>query len=149
MSSPKNVVFFLFDETTGAPYTGATPTFDTRLDTTGATVAAPVITELGGGAYIFTPVFPTDRGLAFVVNGGVGTNPRRQSIFLRPEDYDIDLIVDLHDGLVGKWQVFTTGPDANRIVLYKADGVTVLKKFDLADAAGAATTNNPFRRTPV
>lgn len=58
-------------------------------------------------------------------------------------------VVDLQDEALGKWQVFTTGPDANRLVLYRQDGVTVLKKFDLADANGSPAVVNPFRRTPV
>lgn len=58
-------------------------------------------------------------------------------------------VVDLHDETLGKWQIFTTGPDANRLVLYRQDGVTVLKKFDLADSGGTSTVINPFRRTPV
>ena len=58
-------------------------------------------------------------------------------------------VVDLHDETLGKWQIFTTGPDANRLVLYRQDGTTVLKKFDLADSGGTATVVNPFRRTPV
>lgn len=58
-------------------------------------------------------------------------------------------VLDMHDETLGKWQIFTTGPDANRLVIYRADGVTVLKKFDLADSTGTATVINPFRRTPV
>lgn len=149
MASPQIVVFFLFDETTGAPLTGVVPTFDTRRDSDGTVVAAPTITEVGGGAYKFTPSFPTDKGLVFVINGGVGSSPRRQAMFLRPEDYNVDLITDLNDVAFGKWQVFDTGPDANRLVLYREDGVTVLKKFDLSDNLGAPAVNNPFKRDPV
>jgi hypothetical protein len=49
----------------------------------------------------------------------------------------------------GKWQIFTTGIDANRLVMYAADGVTVLKKFDLKDSAGVATSSSPFSRLPL
>lgn len=58
-------------------------------------------------------------------------------------------VSDLQDEALGKWQVFTTGADANRLVLYRQDGVTVLKKFDLTDANGAPAVINPFKRTPV
>lgn len=58
----------------------------------------------------------------------------------------MDDVVDYHQG---KWEIKTTGPDANRLILYRADGVTVLKKFDLADAAGNPTYISPFKRTPV
>lgn len=58
-------------------------------------------------------------------------------------------MADLRDEALGKWEIFTTGPDANRLVLYKSDGVTVLKKFDLANSAGSPAFVNPFKRTPV
>lgn len=149
MASPKIVIFFLFDEATGVPLTGATPTFDTYKDDAGVDVSQPTITEIGGGAYKFTPVFPTDKGLAFLVNGGVGSAPRRQSGFLRPEDYNLDILTDLGDEAFGKWEIKTTGPDANRLVLYRQDGVTILKKFDLFNSVGSPTYQNPFKRTPV
>lgn len=49
----------------------------------------------------------------------------------------------------GRWKVFISGPDANRIVLYDTDGVTPLLKFDLKDSAGSATFVNPFERVKV
>lgn len=49
----------------------------------------------------------------------------------------------------GRWKIHTTGPDANRLVLYQLDGTTVLKKFDLKDSSGVATTEDPFERVPV
>jgi len=49
----------------------------------------------------------------------------------------------------GRWKIFTTGPDANRLVLYDLDGTTVLKKFDLKDSSGSATTTSVFERVPV
>lgn len=49
----------------------------------------------------------------------------------------------------GRWKIFTTGGDANRLVFYQADGVTVLKKFDLKDSSGNPTTTNIFERVPV
>lgn len=58
-------------------------------------------------------------------------------------------LTDLKDIGIGKWQVFTSGGDANRLVLYRQDGSTVLKKFDLKDAVGDPTYINPFARNPV
>lgn len=55
----------------------------------------------------------------------------------------------LREGAEGRWKIFTTGPDANRMVFYRPDGVTVLYKVDLKDAAGAATSTSPFERVPV
>lgn len=148
MSSPQIVVFFLYDESAGTPLTGATPTFTTYKDDTGTTLAFPTITEVGGGAYKFTPVFPTNKGIVYVVDGGAGSIPRHQAAFVRPEDYFLDIIKDLQDEIIGEWRVFTSGPDANRMVLYRQDG-SVLKKFDLKDSAGSPTTTTPFRRIPV
>lgn len=150
MASPKIVVFSIFDITTGAPVTGATPTWTTYKDDTGANLAQPSFVEIGGGLYYFTPVFTTNRGIAYILDtGGASNTPDKYSGYLRPEDFYVDDILDLKDEAFGKWQIFTSGPDANRLVLYRADGVTVLKKFDLADAAGAATSINPYRKTPV
>lgn len=56
---------------------------------------------------------------------------------------------DLRDEAIGKWEILTTGPDANRLVLYRVDGITVLKKFDLQDVGGSPNFNNPFKRIPV
>lgn len=150
MASPKIEVFFLYDGA-GVPLTGATPTFDTYKDDLGANLSQPSITEIGGGAYKFTPDITTDpdRGIAYVVDGGASANPRRLARYIRPEDYALDQIQDLHDLEFGKWQIFTSGGDINRLVTYRPDGTTVLKKFDLFDSAGVPTSINPFRRTPV
>lgn len=48
-----------------------------------------------------------------------------------------------------KWQIFTSGLNANRLVIYDDDGTTILYKFDLKDSAGVATTTTPYSRTPV
>jgi hypothetical protein len=49
----------------------------------------------------------------------------------------------------GHWKIFTSGPDANRMVLYSADGSTVLQKWDLKDQSGNPTVANVFERIPV
>lgn len=58
-------------------------------------------------------------------------------------------LTDLMDIGLGRWKIEVTGGDANRLVLYRQDGVTVLKKFDLLDSAGDPTFINPFTREPV
>jgi hypothetical protein len=58
-------------------------------------------------------------------------------------------IQDLLDYQAGKWEIKATGPDANRLILYRPDGTTVLKKFDLKNANGDPTFVNPFQRVPV
>jgi hypothetical protein len=151
MASPKIEVFFLYDASTGVPLTGATPVFDTYKDDLGANLAQPSITEIGGGAYKFTPDITTtpDRGIAYVIDGGATASPRRVARYVRPEDYSTDLVVDLWDMEFGKWQIGTSGPDINRLVTYRTDGVTILKKFNLFDSAGVPTSINPFRRDPI
>lgn len=58
-------------------------------------------------------------------------------------------VTDLKDIGLGKWEIVVSGVDTNRLILYRQDGVTVLKKFDLKDGAGDATFINPFKRIPV
>ena len=111
-------------------------------------VAPPAISEVGNGAYKFTPVFPTDKGLVWVINGGAGSHPRYQAGFNRPEDYSGDLLQDMSDQMFGEMRLVTTGPDANRLVLYRPDS-SVLLKFDLLDADNVPTFSAPFRRIPV
>lgn len=167
MASPKIVSFFIFDPTTGNPVTGQTMTFVTYKNELGTNVSQPTIIEIGGGAYYFTPVFTGSHGIAYCIDCGVGANPAKVSGYLRPEDYYTDNvdatsssiltavgtvqsdITDLKDEALGQWRIFTSGSDANRLVLYRQDGVTVLKKFDLTDSVNAPTTTNPYRRTPV
>jgi hypothetical protein len=55
---------------------------------------------------------------------------------------------DLWEMGFGKWKIFTSGADANRMVFYKTDN-SVLVKFNLTDALDAATYVSPFTRTPV
>lgn len=188
MASPKIEVFFLFDSS-GLPLAGKTGiTFSSYSDETGAALSQPTIVEIGGGAYKFTPVFPTDKGIVYVINTN-GANPGRLVKFIRPEDFNLDNCdtplstgvvakVDTLDTKVtnnttslssldtkvtgidtkveklvqigtGRWKVFNSGPDANRLVLYAADGVTVLQKFNLFDQNGNPATLSVFERMPI
>lgn len=150
MSSPKIEVFFFYDFD-GVPLTGLTPTFDTYKDNTGTNLTQPSITEIGGGAYKFTPDISNPAiGIAYIVNGGSTANPQRIARFIRPEDYSLeDLISDLYQEGFGKWEIFTSGPNVNTLIMYKADGTTVLKQFNLFNSAGSPTFINPFKRVPV
>ena len=143
MPSPQIITFFLF---TGGntPVTGATPSFITYKDETGANLSQPTIHEIGGGAYYFTPVFTVGHGIAYVIGTGVA-NPPLVYGYLRPEGFGVDSLLD---EAFGKWQIMTTGPDINKLVLYRSDG-TVLQKFLLEDGAGTPTYINPYARIPT
>lgn len=144
-TSPQIEVFFLYDAA-GTPLTGqAGMTFSCYKDDLGSNLANPVISEIGGGAYKFTPVLSAGRGIVYVLNTN-GAYPARLAKFIRPEDYAPDELLVIAKG---KWEIATTGPDADRLIIYAEDGTTVLKKFDLFDSAGIATSQNVFKRTPV
>lgn len=147
--SPKIVVFWLYNATTGAPAAGETPVFTVYKDDQGNDMAQPSITAIGGGAYKFTPVFDSGEGIAFSISSGSTALPLYQSGYLRPEDYFIDDIAILKQIETGKWQIHTTGPNENQLVLYDEDGVTALYTFDLADEDGNPVSTGPFRRTPA
>lgn len=159
MASPHIEVVFIYDNA-GAPLTGLSPTFLTYKDDLGFDLAQPAITEIGGGAYKFTPVFTADRAIVYVMT--TGGYPATYAKFMRPEDFNIDnvggsaAIEDLEqkvDELIqyqtGKWEIKTNGPDANRLIIYEADGIAVLKKYNLFDSQGLPTAINPFRREPL
>jgi hypothetical protein len=103
MASPKSEVFFLYDASTGAPAIGVTGmSFDTYKNDLGADISNPTISEIGGGAYKFTPVFASpDRGLAYVLNtNSVLVSPTRVARYMRPEDWNLDQITDISSSLV-------------------------------------------------
>jgi hypothetical protein len=98
MASPAIVMVF-FNDSSGNALTGLTPTFDTYVDDAGGAVTQPTITEVGGGFYKFTPVFPSNKGLAYVINGGATANPRRQYDFLVPEDIGPTFLTSIVNGV--------------------------------------------------
>lgn len=49
----------------------------------------------------------------------------------------------------GRWKIFTSGIDANRLVLYAADGTTPIQKWDLKNNAGAASSSEVYERVPT
>lgn len=179
MASPKIVVFTVYNSSSGAPLSGqaGSITFTSYTDDLGSSLSQPSITEIGTtGSYKFTPTFTTNRGINAIINTGSGANPQYYSLYLRPEDYNIDnldaavttrasatALTAVADQITtlqadvtilktietGKWTVVTSGPDANRLVLYDVDGTTPLYKFNLTDQSGVPTTSNPYTRTPV
>ena len=169
MSSPKIVTFALFNITTGAPLTGQAPSmsFTTYKNETGTDLTPPAIVEIGNGLYYFTPIFTAGHGIAYILNTGSGANPTGLSGYLRPEDFNTDnidvasstlqtaianvasIVAILRQVAIGKAQLFTTGPDANKIVFYDTDNTTVIAKLALFDANGVPTTTNPFSHTPT
>lgn len=145
MSAPKIVSFFCYDGT-NTPKTGLTPVFLTYKDDTGAGVTPPAITEIGGGAYKFIPTFTTGRAILYCINPGTNITPVRLSGMVRPEDFGVDTLLQIG---VGSWEIKTTGVNANQMLFYDTDGVTILYKFNLTDVSGTPTTTGVFKRTPV
>lgn len=145
-------VFFVKSTADNLPLIGEVLNFafETYVNDTGDPIAEPTIVELGGGLYGFTPVFadPT-RGIAYVITTSALGNPDRVYRYMRPEDWNPDKIDTLMQIEVGKWEIVTTGPDANRLIFYDTDGTTVLYKFDLFNSIGAASVLNPYKRVPV
>lgn len=144
MASPKIFAFIVYDATTGIPKTGAAGsfTFETYKTEAGVNQTPPSIVEIGGGGYYFTPTFVTDHGIFFVLN--TANLPLRISGYLRPEDYNADDIPSLETNVTnvmqyqqGSWTIATTGPDANRMIFYAPDGITVLQKYDLQQTDGS------------
>lgn len=149
MASPKIEVLVFYSASTGAPLTGLTPTFTSYTDTSGTPVAQPTISEVGGGAYKFTPTITSSQGLIYVIDAGATAAPRYVSRYIRYSDWSLDEVLTLLQYETGRWKIFTTGPDANRMVFYEDDGVTVLKKFDLFDSSGSPAVTAVLERDPV
>lgn len=154
MSSPKAEFFAVYNLTTGALLSGqaGSMSFDVYVDTTGASVTTPTITEIGStGIYTFTPNMPASptRGLVYVLNTGTNANPAKIFRYVRPEDYTTDNIPDILQATTGAYAIFNSGPDADRLVIYDSDGTTPKFKFDLKDALGIPTATNPATRTRV
>ena len=160
MATPKREVFFFYDGITGAPKAGLTPTFVIYKDDAGADIAQPTIYELGGGAYYFTPTVSVDQGLSYIVASGGGAIPKYYSRYIRYEDWYADnadvltsgvsaIVDDLQQTLNGKWVIYTTGPHANHLVHYAANGSTILHEFALYNINGVPATTNVFSRIPI
>lgn len=64
------------------------------------------------------------------------------SVAVATVDTVVDLLFEIE---TGKWEV-TSG---NQLKIYKSDGVTLVKTFDLYDSTGNPTSVAPARREPV
>lgn len=120
-------------------------TFVSYMTEAGGTITAPTIVEIGGGGYYFTPTFSTNHGIFFAI--ATGFAPTYVSGYLRPEDFAGDQIptialavTSIQNFQQGNWKIFTTGADANKMVVYMPDGETVLMKFALTKTDGTAWT---------
>jgi hypothetical protein len=149
MASPTPEVIVVYDNN-GDPLPGAVADMSWAKSSTeaGASIITPAITDIGGGVYTFTPpIPPIGHGWVYVL--ATGHQPKYYTRYFRPEDYNADLLPDIKNFLFGTWKIFTTGADANRMVFYAPDGITVMAKYDLKDASGVATVFNPFSRNFV
>lgn len=117
------------------------------------TLTGPDWTELTTGAFAgagkYTLVLPTSTtSLA---------GPLTYAVAVGGADIYVGLVkvvasesVDLRRLMEGRWKIYDTGPDINRLVLYSSDGSTVLQKWDLKNASGGATTGpDIFERVPT
>lgn len=154
--------------------TGLTPTFVKFCNrTTGASLLpGPAITavDVGGvpgtntGEYKFTYTPGVD--VSFTIDGGASLPAELRYIrgVSTPDDTFLDQTISALNTPIaavkadtqrikaekeGRWKIFTSGGDANRLVLYDTDGVTPLQKWDLKDIAGAPTTTAIYERVPV
>jgi hypothetical protein len=90
MASPKVEVFFAYDSVTGLPKPGLVPTFSSYTTEAGvAIVPQPSITDVGGGAYEFTPVF-ADPAHGIIYQVATGASPGYWGRYMRPEDWNDD-----------------------------------------------------------
>jgi len=107
----------------------------------------------GSGTYILTlPGSSLDQVGRVMYGIKVGTNDPYIGAMkvIANEEAETKVEVDTLLGIgLGKWTIAVTGADANRLILYAQDGVTVIKKFSLKDAAGDPTFINPFSREPI
>ncbi len=153
MSSPRYETFFVTNSS-GTPLTGAAGgmSFALYTDDTGSSLSAPTITEVGQGLYKFAPTMPASlsRGVMYVVNTGSGNLPSRYWRYIRSSDWDGDDIPGiLQQFLTGRQKIHTTGPEANRFVVYGPDNTTIIYRYDLKDQLGVSSPLNPFDRIPA
>jgi hypothetical protein len=142
-------IFPVFDAA-GAPLALLTPTWVTYLNAlTGASVAGPAITEVGGGLYKFSPSVPADGHQAGIIDCGATASTRYLSWEGRYADLQVaDLVARLHAVSEGRWKIFTDGVNKDTLILYGPDGVTAIQQWDLKDALGSPTSGSIFERVP-
>ncbi len=153
---PTTSVIFALYGNTGAPLTGAVPVFTTYETLAGVPVTPqPSIVEIGGGMYGFTP-YATDisNGTAYVIDGTASANPRYSAGGLQPGvNVNVDvasilaIVTTISNYLSGRWEIVTSGAQANQMVFYAPDNVTQIAVFNLLDVNGNPTTTNIMQRT--
>jgi hypothetical protein len=149
-----SVVFPLF-ALSGAPATGITPTFSTYESLAGAPITQPTIVEIGNGFYGFQPG-PTDiaNGTVYIIDGTTACNPRYQAGALQPgADVSADvtevlaLCTLMANVLTGRWEIVTSGMNANQMIFYGPDNTTVIATFNLLDINGNPAFSGIYQRT--
>jgi hypothetical protein len=114
---------------------------------------APVDTGAFAGTGVYNLVIPSSVAYAEgSVTYAVGVSGARTYIgAVKGVTYiESDTYVRMRELQEGRWKIWTSGADANRLVLYAGDGVTAIQKWDLKDSSGTATAGvNVFERVPV
>lgn len=136
MASPKVEVFFAYDSVTGLPKPGLVPTFSSYVDETGvAILPQPTITDVGGGAYVFTPVFANPaKGIIYQV--ATGASPGYWGRYMRPEDWNDDNADVLSSLIKAKTDTLPASP-AN-----EATSTAIKAKTDLIGTATVASQSD-------
>lgn len=153
-TSPQIEVFWIYSLSTGAPLTGQTGnmSFSFYADDLGVAITPqPTITEVGGGAYKFTPAFAGDgRAAVYTLHiNNVDASPAYVNRLVRKEDWYPDLIARIQAITEGHWKISTVGADANTLTLYDKNGTTVLQQWSLFDNVGLPTTTKIYERRPT
>lgn len=174
MGSPQIEVFLVFDKSTGLPVAGRLSdlSFSSYTDETGSNVTPqPTFSEIGNGAYKFTPSFPSSsHGIMYVVNTGTNTANPYVYRYMRPEDWKTDNlpadpasdttvtsvksdtstmlphVVQTRHLTEGRWKVDSIN---STLTAYAQDGTTILQVWNLKDSHGNPTSLNPFERIPT
>ena len=94
----------------------------------------------GLSAYLYNASFTP--GNSYLIDWRDNSTPVNTVSYMR-ESWQTQ-IEDLHDEAFGKW---TLDPAAKTLTLYRADGVTVLKTFNLTDTS--ASINPYIQREPA
>jgi hypothetical protein len=149
-NSPKVISFTVYDNT-GAPLNGivGSITFNSYEDSSGGSPSQPAFSAAGGGQYYWTPLFadPT-KGIFYTVDCGASANPRYFSGYIRPEDWNGDLVSRVVAIQEGKKVISPFGANANQEVCYDVDGTTILQVQSLFDVNGAPTASDPYSSVP-
>lgn len=140
MASPKLEIFYIYDPATGLPLPGVVPTFSKYTDNLGNPIAQPAISDYGGGAYGFTPVFadPT-KGILYLVDT-TGKSPLYYGRYMRPEDWNEDNSDVLSSLIKAKTDLIGTGTVASAADVNSArDSIKGAQNISISEIAGGAS----------